>query len=465
MNDIAQYYQILGVTPSTSPADIQQAYRNLAKVWHPDRFFDDPTLRYQAEVKIKEINQAYEIIKRELERITNSAKLTSRSTPKFHYQQGVIFAVAQKYQQAITEFTLAIKLNGNYIEAYQYRGFILAKLGYNLRANADFKKATDLKLSKTIHTRPETVYYNQKEKFIVCKRTIEPFKKSVSCIVISRDSSFFATGGQDNKINLWQLNNQQLICTLQGHIGGINCLAISPDDRFLISGSQDKTIKIWDLKQRKIILSLGRWLNGHTKAINSLGINFNDNTLISGGADNAIKIWDLETGAEIRNITSSLSTVTCLAISPDGHIFCSGGLEKQLRIRNATSGTVIRSLRGNCGVLSLVFSPDSNLLATGGFNCNIALWDVTTGKQIYTLSGHSDRVSTMAFLPDGKTLISGSWDGKIKLWNLKIGQEITTLSKHYDKILSIAIAPNGKSFISSSADRTIKIWELNQQVT
>ena len=462
MNDIAQYYQILGVTPSTSPADIKQAYRDLAKVWHPDRFFDDPTLRHQAEVKIKEINQAYEIIKKELEHITNSAKLASKSTPKFHYQQGVILAVAQKYQQAITEFTLAIKLNSNYIEAYQYRGFILAKLGYNLRANADLKKATDLKLSKTIRTQPKTETYSQKGIFIVCKRTIASFEKSVSCIAISRDGSFFATGGQDNKIKLWRLNDKQLICTLQGHIGGVNCLAISPDNQFLISGSQDKTIKIWDLQQRKIILSLGRWLNGHTKAINSLGINFNDNTLISGSADNAIKIWDIETGAEIRNIASSLSTVTCLAISPDGHIFCSGGLEKQLRIRNATSGTVIRSLRGSSGVLSLVFSPDSNLLATGGFDCNIALWDVTTGKQIYTLTGHLDRVSTVAFFSDGKTLISGGWDGKIKLWNLKIGQEITTLTEHSDKILSIAIAPNGKTFISSSADNTIKVWGLNR---
>ncbi len=465
MKKLVQSYLILGIIPGASSEAIKQAYRNLAKTWHPDRFFDDPILRQEAEVKIKQINQAYEILQREMESITASRKgsqvFTSKNTPQFHYQQGVILAVAQKYQQAVNEFTLAIRLNPNYIEAYQYRGFILAKLGYDLRAKSDLQKAAVLKLSKTSKVPAQTIFKQQGDQAAILNRTLIPHEKPVDSVVISRDSNFFATGSRDSRIKLWELNSGQVICSLRGHSGSVNCLAISPENKILFSGSQDKTIKVWDLQQRKIILSLGRWLNGHSQAINSLAINFNDSTLISGGADNAIKIWDLKTGTEICDLFSSLSTVTCLAISPDSRIFCSGGLEKQLRIRNAVNGTVIRAIRGDSGVLSLAFSHDSNLLATGGLNRNVTLWDVTTGQRIYTLTGHSDRVSTVAFHPQARILISGSWDGSIKLWNLKTGEEMETITEHSDKILSVAIAPNGKHFISTSLDNSLKIWQLN----
>jgi GUN4-like/DnaJ domain len=57
------HYQVLELEVGASPADIKQAYRNLAKIWHPDRFVGDAVLQQQAGAKFQLINTAYEFLK------------------------------------------------------------------------------------------------------------------------------------------------------------------------------------------------------------------------------------------------------------------------------------------------------------------------------------------------------------------------------------------------------------------
>lgn len=57
MTNKRDYYDVLGLSKSATPAQIKSAYRKLALKWHPDRNKDS-----QAEEKFKEINEAYEIL-------------------------------------------------------------------------------------------------------------------------------------------------------------------------------------------------------------------------------------------------------------------------------------------------------------------------------------------------------------------------------------------------------------------
>lgn len=60
---ISRCIEILGLKPNASEEEVNQAYRDLANVWHPDRFVGNPRLQKKAEEKLKEINAAYEYIK------------------------------------------------------------------------------------------------------------------------------------------------------------------------------------------------------------------------------------------------------------------------------------------------------------------------------------------------------------------------------------------------------------------
>lgn len=60
--DLSKAYDLLGVKPGVSIRELKAAHRDLAKVWHPDRFMHDPRLQEKAQEKLKEINEAYELI-------------------------------------------------------------------------------------------------------------------------------------------------------------------------------------------------------------------------------------------------------------------------------------------------------------------------------------------------------------------------------------------------------------------
>lgn len=64
---------ILGLKHGASPDEIRTAYRELVKVWHPDRFADDKNLQVKAQEKLSEINRAFEELSRPAENAPSSA--------------------------------------------------------------------------------------------------------------------------------------------------------------------------------------------------------------------------------------------------------------------------------------------------------------------------------------------------------------------------------------------------------
>lgn len=62
--EIGVYFGMLGVSPQASLTDATNAYRELQKVWHPERFAHDDRLKSLAEAKTKELQIAIRAIEK-----------------------------------------------------------------------------------------------------------------------------------------------------------------------------------------------------------------------------------------------------------------------------------------------------------------------------------------------------------------------------------------------------------------
>ena len=54
-------YKVLGVSENASQEEIRKAYLTLVKKYHPDRYTDE-AMKELANEKLKEVNQAYEML-------------------------------------------------------------------------------------------------------------------------------------------------------------------------------------------------------------------------------------------------------------------------------------------------------------------------------------------------------------------------------------------------------------------
>ena len=63
MADKRDYYEVLGVDKSADEKDLKNAFRSLARKYHPDRSTED-----DAEDKFKEIQEAYAVLSDEEKR-------------------------------------------------------------------------------------------------------------------------------------------------------------------------------------------------------------------------------------------------------------------------------------------------------------------------------------------------------------------------------------------------------------
>jgi len=185
------------------------------------------------------------------------------------------------------------------------------------------------------------------------------------------------------------------------------------------------------------------------------------NILAVGTTNGDVRLWQAPSGMLLRTLQGHTDWVRSVAFSPDGSLLASSSDDQTVRLWDHSTGRCLMTLQGHTdAVQSITFDPDGQMLASGGRDQEIRLWEVHSGRGLAVLEGHREQIWSVAFSLNGKLLASGSADQTVRLWDITTGLCFKTLQGHTDWITSVAFSPNAKTLATGSRDRTVRLWDI-----
>jgi serine/threonine protein kinase len=268
-------------------------------------------------------------------------------------------------------------------------------------------------------------------------------------------------GSSNGAIEQWDLTEKKLVKTLK--TGGNRILAIATDrqNKILVSGDAKGKVTVWDIASGKENSSF----EIASGKIVALALDNDCKQAIVAIADakntNRIEIWDTTEGAIVSTMPDRSNDILSLAVSQDGRVLVTGGIDRSLKIWNLQTKKLEKTLSSHTGYIeAIAITPDNRILVSGSADRTIKIWDLQTGELRQTLIGHDEMVKSVAIDPNGEILVSAGVDRQIRFWRMKTGKSIAIYLGHGNSINSLTISPDGKTLASGSIDGTIELWQM-----
>jgi WD40 repeat protein len=299
----------------------------------------------------------------------------------------------------------------------------------------------------------------------------------ISRAVMSADSRWLATGGDDGAVRLWDLQSASpslAPVVLGGHAKRMAECAFGPDSRWLVTTSDEGTVQLWDVttpEPRSIRLG------GYTSAVRGVTFSPDGRWLVTSG-DQVARLWDLHAPrpeASGRAFPLGDARIRDVSFSPDSRWIVTVDSERQPRAWDLRGPDTLKTpfVLGGAGYRArvAVISSDSRWVATTGAPDPIALRDPVVrlfdlsaadpSKATLNLLGHERGVSAISMSRDASVLITGGTDSTVRFWNLLSNSPSDSpivMSGQPGQIRQLVVSPDGR-WVASAAD-DVRVWPL-----
>src|SRR5262245_17982869 len=301
-----------------------------------------------------------------------------------------------------------------------------------------------------------------------------PPAASVNSVAVSPDGSLVATAAGEGGVRLYDAKMGELLRVIGA---GDRCVVFSPDGKTLTAAGfhMDKLSALWDVQ------SGGRLQNfaGHTECeVDATAISPDGKLLASTGVDKQSLVWEIESGKLRHQLKNQPYRIAALVFSPDSGMLATGGGDKEVKLRNMATGKIKQTMTGHRDwICTLVFSSDGKMIASGSCEWGShrghdwprapqrgeeqsqwCVWDAATGRVLKN-QREKGRILSVAIAPAGDALVCGV--GKeVRLYDLARDASSRVLASHYADVTSVTFTPDGTAIVSASHDQTVKRTNL-----
>ncbi|XP_054795823.1 uncharacterized protein LOC129301272 [Prosopis cineraria] len=234
-----------------------------------------------------------------------------------------------------------------------------------------------------------------------------------------------ASGGTDDTIHIYNLNDSSSLGSLHEHTGTITALSFyTPPHlnfpRNLISAAADGAVCIYDADSFVHL----KTISAHKKDVNDLALHPSGKLALTVGRDECLAMLNLVRGR--RSFCCRLGREASLVkFDLTGDKFTMA-MEEKVSVHEAEDARLLLEFQNQKRILC-VEPGENGLLYIGGEDRNITAWDTNSGKVAYCIEdAHKSRVKGIVVLTkhgsasngdDPHLVATASSDGDIRVWD------------------------------------------------
>ncbi len=441
------YYALLDLSPKASEEDIKKAYLDKIKDVHPDKLINSSEEKKQQALKLsKMLNQAKQILLDRKEREYYNLKYRhymSEASARAA-QQGFAGGNYNEYMAGADDILRAREMklateHGKYkyiiIIAIVVMGIL--SLIWRFTSPKDVAKlvvkeevpviespvfaaslsqfpqgfALDPRSGDVLIGGEQAIVqiWSAKENKLEYKSEFQ-VSSPIKSLAVFGDSVFVGTSM--GTVELFSLNNQERIASINAHNAEVSMLALSQNYNILASGSHDKTIKIWNLsslERKQTLMGIAFPIVDFTFVENGKVIVFPE--------DRFVKMWTWSENL-LRQVSFQRQKVN--AVGTYGKWVAMGGRELILKQIQRQTNAVRESLPDPSVITELCYYPSGEIILSGGKDGRIRFYGTQSGRKLKVVQAHDAEIMAMAFLQGGDQLLSLGADRMMKLWKVSL---------------------------------------------
>ncbi|OAF69658.1 hypothetical protein A3Q56_02592 [Intoshia linei] len=294
-----------------------------------------------------------------------------------------------------------------------------------------------------------------------CTSSMEGHTEAVVSAQFSSNGRYLCSGSGDTTVRFWNIYTELPQFSCKGHKNWVLVISWSPDDKFLASACKNGQIIIWNpvTGEQKL-----QPIKAHKKWINAiswkpLNIDGTSNYFVSASKDTFVKIWDATTGCLYKSLGGHAMSVTCVRWSHHNVIYTSSQ-DRTIKMWRPDDGVLCRTFEGHSHWVNSISLNTDYAIRTGAFdpvNAKITNEPINESASKLKIMASNRLKSLMCQVEE--TLVSCSDDFTLFLWKPQTSKvSVCRMTGHQNVINDVKFSPNGFMIASASFDKSVKLW-------